>query len=116
MNTKPKTRQDIIDEIERNNEILTPPVVAEFITMLAVLMANQSEKMATNTKLYYKKWVEIRETVETDGRAEKIAKSTDEYYNKNKGQIDFDCTVELINALKKRMSVFEEDWKQSGKQ
>lgn len=114
MNTKPKTRQDIIDEIIRNNDILTPPIVAEFISMLAALLANQSESMAQVSQDYYKKFVEIREDTKSNADAEMKAKATNEYKAKNKSQIDFDCTVEMINGLKKRMSVFENEWKNSG--
>jgi len=118
MNTepKPKTREEIIEDIQTHNEILTPVIMSEYLTMLSVYLSSMAEDYANKSKLYYKKWVEIRETTETDGQAEKRAKATDEYYDKNLLDRQWKATIEMIQSLKKRLGMFNDEYNTSGNQ
>lgn len=99
-------QEDIIARLDT----LTGDEVSKIAVKLSVLLGNISEILASKEQAYYIKWLAVRgemvaanptEKV-TDGRTEKRAKATVEYYERKKWEGMMKSVDELIKSLKKR--------------
>lgn len=100
-----KTREVIIAEIKERLESLTPRQISDYSVQLSILLSNIGEDLAVSEIEYAKKWDALRIHCETDGQAEKKSKATEEYYRRRLLEFRYRSTKELINSLKKRLSV-----------
>jgi len=116
MNDRHMTREEVIQDVEDRLDSMPPQELAEAAITLSGYLTRMTTEIAQATQAYYKKWCEIREYahITTDGRAEKEAKATDEYYKKKKLTLDYDATREMVNAIKKKLGFDEIDYRQTG--
>jgi hypothetical protein len=103
------SREGIIADIQANLETLSAREVSNYSVMLSALLARLGEQLAVAERAYYQRWEIIRLNVETDGRAERKAKATEEYYQRRLLDAQFKSTKELIMSLKKRLEVLMDE-------
>ena len=58
--TEPLTREEIIEEVKKNLELLTPRQVSNFAIMLSAYLSTLGEELAHAEIAYYKKLCDIR--------------------------------------------------------
>ncbi len=104
-----KETQKIIDEIKTRLTVLTPREVSDFTCHLAANLATLGERLAEVERDYNLQWERTRTNTNTNGRADKVAKATAEYFAVRLYQAKLDATKELIKALKKRQQVLFEE-------
>ena len=106
---EPTTREEIIKDIKENLARLSPDTVSKYAVMLSAHLAGLGENLATADLVYHQEWERIRMCVETDGFADKKSKATEAYYNKRMLETQEKSTVQIIQALKKRLGVMENE-------
>ena len=107
--TEITTREEIIADIKQNLATLTPDTVSKYSVMLSVHLASIGEQEAKADLAYHQEWERIRLAIDTDGGADKRAKATQEYYLKRLLEVQQKSTVQIIQALKKRLEVLRDE-------
>lgn len=103
------TREQIVDEIKKNLDTLTPRQISDYAVQLSVLLSDIGQDLALAEIEYAKKWDALRIHCDTDGQAEKKSKATEEYYRRRMLEFRFKATKELIQSLKKRLDVISDE-------
>ena len=106
-----KTRQEIVESVKNNLEILTPRDLSDYSVMLSAYLCSMSEDIAKATKLFYIYWEKVIPTSNSVREAEVKAKATEYYKVKKELEQLFEATVELIHAIKKRLPMYENESK-----
>jgi hypothetical protein len=104
-----KSYEEIIKDVKENIETLNPQTISTYSVQLAMYMGFVGEQLARADVDYNKKWEETRIKVDTDGRAERKSKGTEEYYNKKRLEVQYQSLKELVNALKRRLGVLSDE-------
>jgi len=78
-----------------------PGVIASEIVVLSSHLWEAGSLALKAEQLYSAKWMELRETLKTDGQADKRAKCTEEYGALQKARMAEKSVLETIRALKK---------------
>ncbi|OGS35278.1 MAG: hypothetical protein A2293_08025 [Elusimicrobia bacterium RIFOXYB2_FULL_49_7] len=109
MAEQPMTREEIVEDIKNNLEVLTPKAVSDYTVQLSILLGELGTDLALAEIEYAKKWDALRIHCDTDGQAEKKSKATEEYYKRRMLEFRFKSTKELIQSLKKRLTVLSDE-------
>jgi len=86
-------------------------MLSTYAIQLAMYLSFVGEESAKADMEYNQKWESIRVNCDTDGRAEKKSKATQEYYTKKMLEAKLASTKELINAIKRRLGVLSDEIK-----
>lgn len=106
-----KSYEEIIIDLKTGLETLNPDVLSSYACQLSMHMAFIGEQYAKAEIEYNKIWEVIRMKCDTDGRADKKSKGTQEYYQKKMLEVQLSSTKELINAIKRRLGVLSDEMK-----
>ncbi len=101
--------KEIIEDIKLNLGELTPRQISDYSVRLAIHYGNIGQQLADADMDYAKTFEKIRFGTDTDKQAEMKSKSTEEYHNKCRLEFATKGLKEIIQALKKRLSVIENE-------
>ena len=101
-----KINNSILDNI---SGLDSPKVVSDLCMKIGGIIYTLASIEADLEAEYYKKWEDLRKTVDTDGRANRQAKSTIIYKNLNTAKLKRKALVNLVSSLKKRQDVLLEE-------
>lgn len=90
------SREDIMNE--------SPAIISAEIVLLSAKLHEAGSLALIAEQTLMRKWAEIREQVETDGKADKLVKVTDEYHDSKMASINEKIVLEVIRALKKLLA------------
>jgi hypothetical protein len=101
--------ETIIAEITARLSEMTPREISEKTIQLSVELGNIGSMLVDAEVVYAKRWNELRLQLDTDGMADKVSKTTIEYKLKKELEYKFRTVKEIIQSLKKRISVLCEE-------
>lgn len=88
--------EDIMDE--------SPAIISAEIVLLSAKLYEAGSLALKAEQAYMRKWVEIRAECDTDGQADKKAKTTTEYGDSKMATLNEKIVLEVIRALKKLLA------------
>lgn len=104
------TIKDIILKLS-SESISNPEILSQYLVLLTSNLWKYGQDTVDADIAYAKKWQEIRNTEETDGRATMRAKTTEEYRNFKMAQVSEKTLLEVVRSLKRRLVSISEEYK-----
>lgn len=95
----------IIEEVKANLEKLTPHEVSDATIKLSANLATIGESLVKAEQAYFTEWERIRMAVDTDGRTNRKAKITVQYFTMRLYEVKYAAVKEIVMALKKRLTM-----------
>lgn len=81
-----------------------PSVISAEIVLLSAKLHEAGSLQLKAEQDYMRKWVETRSTCDTDGQADKITKTTEEYRQLKIANTNEKIVIEMIRSLKKLLA------------
>ena len=90
---------------------LTPLQSHKYAAQLSYYLSELGDALAGAEGEYHAVWEKIRLSVETDGRADKLAKGKPEYLARRLYELKWKAVNAMLQTVKKRMASFETEVK-----
>lgn len=99
----------LLDEITDHYEkaTLTPQEAFKYSAILSHYLSDLGDKLAFSEGKCAEIWATIRDTTETDGRADKLLRAKPAYLEKRLYELKWKAVNQMLQTLKKRMASFE---------
>lgn len=104
-----KAVDDIFNKVDEEMDIMTPRDLSQIIVELSVYLGKMGDMLATTNIKYSKIWLRLRETTKSDKHADIAAGTTETYKHRKVLKMKISATTELINSLKKRIEVLNNE-------
>lgn len=111
MNSIIQSVDSIFNNVQKNLDFLTPRELSQALVELSVYLGNMGDMLSDVDQKYSKIWLQMREKTKSDRHAEIAARTTQTYKTKKTLKLKIEATKELINSLKKRIEVLNNESK-----
>lgn len=104
------TRQEIFADIDTRLDQLTPREISDYTVMLASHLSTMATDMAKTEREYYRLWnANLLQAEGVKSKADNASKASLQYQRMVEVKTQFEATVEMIHALKKRLNVLYDE-------